>query len=134
MSRYASLFKVFLDQKGIRYKETQGGTIYITVKAEKAGQATIFIDFDSNGGNEVSIVSFDLGKYSKNQYVEALFTCNSLNQKYRWVRFFITDGNDITVSSDAILDERSFCDECFEYVRRMINIIEEVYPVFDDVR
>ena len=134
MSRYASLFKVFLDQKGIRYNETQGGTIYITVKAEKAGQATIFIDFDSNGGNEVSIVSFALGKYSKNQNVKALLTCNSLNQKYRWVRFFITDGNDITVSSDAILDERSFCDECFEYVRLMINIIEEVYPVFDDVR
>ena len=60
--------------------------------------------------------------------------CYTCNAKYRWVKFYIDDDNDICVRSDAILDEGTCGEECREIILRMIGIIDESYPVFMKAR
>lgn len=134
MSRYASLFKSFLDQKGVRYDENQNGVISIIYNTENAKAVEVLVAFDDDGKNHVTIISFSIGEFPQSQFAKALVTCNSLNCQYRWVKFYINDDNCITVSSDAIVDEDTCGDECMEYVIRMIRIIDSVYPQFMKAR
>ena len=134
MSAYASLFKAFLDRKGIRYKEGNMGAISIIYNTDNAKSVEVFVAFDDDGKNRVTLISFTIGEFPQSQFAKALVTCNAMNRKYRWVKFYVNDDNCITVSSDAILDEDTCGDECFEYVYRMIRIVDEVYPEFMKAR
>ena len=58
------------------------------------------------------------------------FACNSLNQEYRWVRFYLDKDWDLICEADALLDPSSGGEECLSIVRRMVNIIDEAYPKF----
>lgn len=130
MSRYASIFKNFLDSKDVRYNENSDGIISIIYNTENAGSIEVLAGFDDDGKGLVTFLSFSLGEFPQSQYAKALVTCNSINCKYRWVKFYISDDYRITVSADAIIDEETCGDECMEYVIRMIRIIDEVYPEF----
>ena len=58
-----------------------------------------------------------------------LMICNSLNAKYRWLKFYIDGDKDIMVEDDAILEPESAGDECFELISRTVSILEDVRPV-----
>ena len=134
MSAYASLFKSFLDREGIRYNEGNNEIISITYSAENTNSIEVFVRFDEDGKNRVTLVSFAIGEFPQAQFAKALVTCNMMNRKYRWVKFYINDNNCIAVSSDAILDEETCGDECMEYVIRIVKIIDGAYPEFMKAR
>ncbi len=58
-----------------------------------------------------------------------LVICNSLNSKYRWLKFYIDDDRDIMVEDDAILEPETAGEECCELISRTVSILEEVRPV-----
>lgn len=134
MARYAALFKNFLDMRGIRYNETSDGVISIIYNTENAKSVKVLAGFDDNDQNRVTFITFAIGEFPKEQFAKALVTCNSLNNQYRWVKFYVDDDNCVTVSSDAILDDATCGEECLEYVLRMIRIVDDVYPEFMKVR
>ena len=134
MSVYASRFKSFLDRKGIRYREGDDEVISITYNTDNAQSVEVLAAFDDDGKNRVTFISFAIGEFPQAQFAKALVTCNAMNRKYRWVKFYINDNNCITVSSDAILDEETCGDECMEYVIRIIRIVDEAYPEFMKAR
>ena len=67
---------------------------------------------------------------ARNMLAKGLITCNELNAKYRWVKFYLDKDKDVCVSLDAYIDEHTVGEECLNLVRRMINISDEAYPLF----
>ncbi len=134
MSRFASIFKNHMDQKGVRYRDKGDDVISIIYDTDNAKSVEVLVGFDDDDKNLVTIVSFAIGEFPQDKFGEVLVTCNALNNEYRWMKFYVNDNNCITVSSDAILDEKTCGEECMEYVLRMIRIIDTVYPQFMKLR
>ena len=59
---------------------------------------------------------------------DLLVVCNSLNMRYRWLKFYLDKDNDIMVEDDAIITPETAGEECFELLIRTAGIIKEVKP------
>ena len=59
---------------------------------------------------------------------DMLVVCNSLNMRYRWLKFYLDKDNDIMIEDDAIITTETAGDECFELLIRTAGIIKEVKP------
>ena len=60
---------------------------------------------------------------------EAIFACNELNNRYKWVTFYVDRDNDVILHDDAILDPSTAAEEAFELLVRILKIGDEVRPV-----
>ena len=98
------------------------------------------IDFPWQGRNLKCIFSGDQGEYLSLYYflesvpedkiADALWVCNEMNNKYKWVKFYIDSENDIMLEDDAILTVENAPDEAFELILRMIDILKDSKPAF----
>ena len=61
---------------------------------------------------------------------QALITCNRCNKRFRWVKFYIDDDNDLIVEADGIIDEMTVGEECIELLFRTVSILDDSYGDF----
>lgn len=132
MSVLADLFKARLDEKQIRYDyfeatSERNEAIKITFGGKNAEKLSLFFFFDKNGYS-VNVKSFEIARVPEAKLMEAYVLLNELNAEYRWVKFFLSEENEVTVSGDAVLDQSSVGTECEEILFRYLNIIDECYP------
>ena len=66
----------------------------------------------------------------ENKLTAMLMACNAANKQYRWIKFYISDNQDIMAEDDAILDMANVGEECIELVARMVRVVDEAYPSF----
>ena len=133
MSHYKELFKAYLDQKGTRYTENDE-CIRIGYSTDNANVVEVSCIFDKDDGNTVTFYCWKIGEFPKEQFGKVLVTCNKMNNKYRWMRFFVDKDNAVVVQSDAYLNDATCGSECSEYVTRIVNLVDELYPEFMRVR
>ena len=86
---------------------------------------TFFIDPD---GTTVNIKVFTICKCLEEKLMEMYVQLNQLNYEYRWVKFYLDEDNEVTVSGDAVVTPETAGEELFELMARYLNIIDEVYP------
>ena len=53
---------------------------------------------------------------------------NDCNNKFRWVKFYLDDDNDIVANADILFDELNVGFTCVEIVMRTASIIDDAYP------
>ena len=70
---------------------------------------------------------WDVVKVAENKVEKAYALCNELNEKFRWVKFYVDSDRDIRVQLDAIMSEDNAGEVCREIVYRMVNIIDGAY-------
>lgn len=131
MNSAAKLFCDYLDQKNIKYSEIDFDTIRLNYRGGNCPSIPVNFTFSDDGRN-VAIHSFSIAKIDKEdgkQYLAALLTCSELNKKYRWVKFYLDDDNEITAEDDAVIDPYTTGEECYKLLRHMVNIIDEAYPI-----
>ena len=92
---------------------------------------TFRINLFFDGGDEGAHVALRvvLEACPPERIANLLMICNSLNGKYRWLKFYIDDDKDIMVEDDAILDPETAGEECYELIARTVSILEEVRPI-----
>ena len=84
-----------------------------------------FIDHD---GTTVNIKVFTICKCLEEKLMEMYVQLNQLNFDYRWVKFYLDNDNEVTVSGDAVVNPETAGEELYELMARYLNIIDEVYP------
>lgn len=133
MSLYMDKVKAYLDQEGIIYKDGNEDVLSVTYSGEQLSEIRILIAFDTEDA-KAEFSCFSIGKFDEEQFPKGLIACNSCNARYRWAKFYIDDENYVGVRADAILDEDSCGEECLELIIRLVNIVDEAYPVFMKAR
>ena len=121
----AQLFMEDLEAKELKYsfKEVNDD---IVVSFPYDGKFTNFV-FSGTDGCYVSMYTvFESCPADKVQ--DMLVLCNSLNAKYKWLKFYVDKDSDIMVEDDAIVTADNAAAECFELLARRINILKEVKP------
>ena len=85
----------------------------------------------TNDNNNVAIRCFGFLKVNESQFPKALLCCNELNQKMRWVKFYIGDEGEINIEDDAIVDNITAGSELLQLVMRMASIADDAYPIIN---
>lgn len=129
MLMYKRLFMQHMDNEGVKYTDHKEHIVKVVYGGDNLKSIPIYIVFDKEGDALVQLKCWDIANL-KNKVGRAMIACNELNNKYRWVKFYIDKDGDINGELDAIVDAASAGEECLSLVRRMVNIIDEAYPVF----
>ena len=120
--------KAFLDSKGVKYSNVRENLITITYSCDNIDTVKTYVLFDDND-RTVGIKAFDICKIPKDKVDSLYKICSELNEQYRWVKFYVEErDNTITAEDDAVVQADTAGDEIFELVRRLIRIVDEVYP------
>ncbi len=131
---YYSILKNRMDQKNLPYREINNGTLEIIQQGNSIQNIRIVVGFGDGTSNKPWFKNYDLGRFDGDKYAAGLIACNDANKKYRWVRFFIDEDNDVVAEADAIVSDESVFDEVIELIVRMLNIIDDLYPSFMKAR
>jgi hypothetical protein len=54
---------------------------------------------------------------------------NEINQKYRWVKFYMNSEGNVMIDADCILDMETCGQECLEIMQRTADIANDAYPI-----
>lgn len=85
----------------------------------------LFFDLD---GESVQVATSPIASVPAEKTAQLLYALNDCNHKFRWVKFYLDDDNDVIAESDAIIDEQNAGAVCFEIVMRTASIIDDAYP------
>ena len=85
--------------------------------------------FFSEGDGRYVSMRIDFEKCSDEKVPDLLVVCNSLNLKYKWLKFCVSEENSIRIMNDAIVDPDTAGDECLELLARTLSILEDAKPL-----
>jgi len=126
MSMYKQLFMQYMDANGIKYTDCDEHAVRVAYTGEYLKAIPIFVFFDRDGDPLTAFKCWEIASF-KDKRDRAIVVCNELNSKYRWVKFFVNDENNIVADADAMLDASTCGEECMSIVRRLVSIIDESY-------
>ena len=128
---YKNAFLRHMDREGIKYEDRDERTVWVRFSGDNLRTIRITVIFSEDGDPYVVFKNWDIGSFKDDsKYAKGLVACNEMNKKWRWAKFYLDEDRDVTVGCDAIVDEETVGPECEELVRRLVHIIDEVYPEF----
>ena len=127
MANYKAAVLRFLDSKGIKYQDEGAYRISVSYKCENIPSVKVAVVFDDDGDGLVALRSWSLGSVKDDKYARVLMLCNDLNDKYRWVKFYIDKDQDICAALDAVIDINTCGAEVHQLLTRMVGICDGAY-------
>lgn len=89
-------------------------------------EVRLFFDEDNRS---VAVRSFNICKVAEARKPAIYETCSKLNDKFRWVKFYVDeDDNTVTAAMDAIIQLDSCGEESKELILRTVGIVDDAYP------
>ena len=114
------------DKKGIRYTlNEERSFVSARYDADNYKDVTFYIFVDDDG-NSVAVRAFSLSKFDGEQIPVAYAFCNEMNRKYRWMRFYLDNENELTAAMDAVIEPKTAGEECYELLGRSVSIVDDV--------
>ena len=86
----------------------------------------IHVVFDEDG-ESAQILTSPIASVPAEKTAKLLLVLNECNHKFRWIKFYLDDDNDVIADADVIFDEQNSCDVCIEIVMRTASIIDDAY-------
>ena len=130
MNMASKATQAFFDSEGIKYEllNEDTGLIRLGFTMENKDSLSIFLDFSADG-TSVSLVSFEIAKAPVEKKYKMFELCNSLNKRYKWVRFYYDEEKAmITAQDDAVIQLDSCGEEIIRCCIQMMHIVDEAYP------
>jgi hypothetical protein len=128
-TKYKRAFIDYMDDNNIKYSDIDDFCVSVTYSGDNMKSIKVYVFFDKDGDDMVQLCCMEIAGFKGNE-AEGIIVCNNTNAKYRWVKFYIDDDGDLMCEIDAYLDEHSSGSECMRLVRRVVSIVDEVYPTF----
>lgn len=131
MARYATNCMRYLDMRKIKYLEIDDYTLRISYSCDNIDNISVYVRFDKDGGNTVTLNAFQIANFGANseKNLKGLIVCNALNQKLRWVKFYLDEESDLIAECDAIVDPETVGEECLSLILKIVHIVDESYPL-----
>lgn len=106
---------------------------------KEASDGDVILRFPYDGKAVTMIFTGDRGEYvsfyhqiervPEDKMLPALLAANSLNDTYKWLKFYIDHDNDLMAQDDAILTEENAAEETLELLARGLDIVKDAKPV-----
>ena len=131
MNQTAQIVRGYFQKKNLKFEELTDDMLAITYTGENLHSIRMILSFDADG-KSVSVGSYSIAKLKDDSPMEeakGCILCNTLNEKWRWIKFTLDDENEIATHCDAVLDFLTAGEECQELVERMSDIVDKSYPL-----
>ncbi|MBQ9000879.1 MAG: YbjN domain-containing protein [Eggerthellaceae bacterium] len=87
----------------------------------------IHLVFDLDG-ESAQVVTSPIANAPGEKTSKMLLILNECNHKFRWVKFYLDNDNDVVANGDVIFNEQNAGEACIELVMRTASIIDDAYP------
>lgn len=125
----------YLQDEGVKFQDVDKRRLRVGFRGENLKLIEIYIRFPEGDGRDVIITSYSVGcGFSGDLYNDGLELCNELNNEFRWIKFYLDDEHDVVAEYDAYIDENSCGPTVANAIRRMVGIMDRVYPRFMALR
>ena len=115
-----------LDAEKLQYTlDEDRPVVRLTYSGECFCDVCFALMFDDDGLS-VGLRVFSVAQFKRSELMDAYELCNRLNREYRWMRFFIDEDRELTLSTDAILVSGSVGAVCHELLTRAVDIVDAV--------
>ena len=129
--KMVKLFTKTLDQKKIKYDlHDERPVVFLKYQGENFNKLTFTFFFDDDG-HSLSLKVYTILKFQQDQLASAYIFANEMNKKYRWIRFYIDDDNELTADIDAVISESTVGEGCYELLSRAVDIVDEVCGILN---
>lgn len=130
----ASKFEATLNERDVRFDRSDIGERPMFIVNFGGGDfkfshIRINVLFDEDG-ESVQLVTSTIVSIPTEKTAPALICCNNCNLRFRWVKFYIDDDNDLIAESDGIIAGDTVGEECLELLFRMVSICDDCYGDF----
>ncbi|MBO4450503.1 MAG: YbjN domain-containing protein [Clostridiales bacterium] len=128
-SMAAQVTAAYFDSKGLIYDMSDDGHAISTgFELNNREGLKILIIFDPND-ESVALRAFNVAKIPADKKDSMFAVVNSLNTKYRWIKFVIDEeDNTITAEDDAVIQLDSCGEEVLECCKHIVAIVDKAYP------
>lgn len=126
---YKQIYMQHLDNRGVNYTEPREDVVKVSYKSENLSGIPVLAFFDKDGDGMVEFKCFDIINM-KGKTQEGMAACNEMNAKWRWVKFYIDDDDDIICEADSYICEDNCGEVCESMMDRMADIVEKSFPTF----
>ena len=86
----------------------------------------VHLVFDLDG-TSAQIITSPIASSPVEKAARVLLTLNDCNNKFRWVKFYLDDDNDVVANGDVLFNEQNCGDACVEMILRTASIIDDAY-------
>ena len=128
MVTYKQLCMEYMRREKIRYEDVREFVLKVTYTGANVSTISIYLYFDEDGEANVALKSWNIVNFA-GRVDEAVALCNTLNAKYRWVKFYVDEDADVVAELDALVSEQSCGSSCMNLIRRMTSVIDDAYPL-----
>ncbi|MDP4133918.1 MAG: YbjN domain-containing protein [Bacillota bacterium] len=101
--------------------------VRLNFNGKNYAQISVFLYF-SKEEKYAEIRCFGICRVSEEKRQEVLELLNTLNLKYRWLKFYIDTKGMVCSAADAMIGTDTVAQICTEYAMRSARIIDEAYP------
>ena len=122
-------FVGYMKANDIKYREIAENTIKISYSGDNLKSIPINVRFDADGDNDVRLDCYEIASFKEETTMKGVITCNGLNKKFRWVKFYLDDDHDVVVEVDTYVRRGIVGEELIRLVRHMVSIIDKSYPI-----
>ena len=127
MAELAELFRIFMDKKELRYERPTEDLFKVSFKTSHSNNLSIFICFDEEDEPCIQLRCANIINFESKREL-AYQMCNDLNAKYRWVKFYISDGGDINCETDALVTRDTSTMISYRLMQKIIGFVDYIYP------
>ena len=127
MANYKALFMSYMDHEHIRYTEENEYILRVVYKGNNLKTIPMFVRFDGDDAPHARIRCAEIANFSGKEDA-GIRLCNTLNNEYRWLKFYLDENAELIAALDTYFDEQSCGFFCLDLVKRSVTIIDEVYP------
>lgn len=127
MNEAMKKFTQYLDQEEVKYTVSNDHVVRISFHCDNIDSITVTFIFDEDC-KSVDIKVWSICKVTADKLPTAYAACNGINDRFRWVKFYVDKDNEVAASADAVIQLVSCHTECYELLNRTVNIVDEAYP------
>ncbi len=133
MVETAASFLAKMDAVGWKYRDVEElpeGKVYVGCSFNAKSVTVYFNIFFDKEGHSVTLRVPRLFPVPIDKRLQLLEDVNACNKTYRWIKYFIDDGNDMNLQADAVINAENSGEITAELIARVLKIIDETYPIF----
>ena len=127
MADFKSIFISYMEQHNVKYVNVNENLVCVTYHGDNMKSISILIRFSEENDPWAQIACIEIANFKDKEDI-GIRLCNELNNKYRWLKFYLDKDADVIASLDTYIDEDTCGFFCLDLVRRAVTIIDEVYP------
>lgn len=127
----AKVTTAYFDSHGLHYEilGDNGEALRAGFKMDNRAEGLKVLMIFDNDTKGCKVCAYDIVKFSDAKKEVMYRVCNSLNAKYRWIKFFVDESdNTITAQDDAVIELDSCGEEVLQCCLQLVNIVDDAYP------